>query len=707
MAVLNKIRSKGVFLIIIIALALFAFILGDLLKQGSFTGANSDVIGVIGDTEIKREQFARQVQNFVQSRQGLSEVQAAEQLWTQEINNALLNKQVDEAGIEVSDEAVRNYIEVMYSQYPQFQDLNGSFSDAKLFEFIEDLKQNDPARYKLWQQDVNEAANKVKQMQFFTLLKSGIVGTNAAGKMDYHLENDSRNFSFVNIPYTSIPDADVTVSKEEIKEYIKAREKQYQTVAQRDIVYAFFEDKASKEDTEEIKRNLEQLINDTQVLNKNSNNEELRVGLRNTPDPIQFANENSDIAGSGDFVEESTLSDSAQALKKIGIDSLHGPYEDNGYLKASRVIARSVVMDSVKNRHILIAYAGAERAAPNVTRSRDEAEKLADSIFANIESNKTNFQKEYDYFKTNTELAKSEDIGWVVKSGNASGFAKGFTDFLFSSDKNTIGVAESTFGFHIISIDDTRAPLKTVKLATVAKKIESSKTTGKQLFNTVQKFEAAVEKGNFDAVAKKYNVTSTPVNALKALDETLPGIGTNRPIVKWAFDEETNLNDIKRFEVAQGYVVAKVTKSSEAGLMSVEEASATVTPILRNKKKAAMIMAKIKSGDLQAIASANGVAVQEAIAVNRKNPALPDAGNEPKVVGTAFGIALNKTSKPVAGEAGVFVVKTTAIENAPDIKNYKGAANEAAMRMANQSSSQLLEALKKNVDIKDNRSKFY
>lgn len=707
MAVLNKIRSKGVFLIIIIALALFAFILGDLLKQGSFTGANTDVIGVIGDTEVKREPFVRQIQNFVQSRQGMSEVQAAEQLWTQEINNAILNNQVDAAGIEVSDEAVRNYIEVMYSQYPQFQDNNGAFSQAKLFEFIENLKENDPSRYKLWQQDVNDAANKVKQLQFFTLLKSGMVGTNAAGKLEYHLENDNRNFSFVNIPYTSIPDADVNVSKEEIKAYIKEREKQYQTVAQRDIVYAFFEDKPSQVDTDEIKRNLEQLITDTKVLNKNTNNEELRVGLRNTKEPIQFANENSDIAGTADFIEEKTLSDSAQALKNVPLDSLYGPYEDNGYLKASRVVARSVVMDSVKNRHILVAYAGAERAAPGITRTRDEAEKLADSIFKNIEANKTSFQKEFDYFKTNTELAKSEDIGWVVKSGNASGFAKGFTDFLFSSDVNTIGVAESTFGFHIISIDESRAPLKTIKLATVAKKIESSKATGKQLFNTVQKFEAAVQKGNFDAVAKKYKVTPTPVNALKVLDETLPGIGTNRPIVKWAFDEETNLNDIKRFEVAQGYVVAKVTKASEAGLMSVEEASATVTPILRNKKKAAIIIAKIKSGDLQAIASANGVAVQEAIAVNRKNPTIPGAGNEPKVVGTAFGTALNKTSKPVAGEAGVFVVKTTAIENAPDIKNYQGAAKEAATRMANQSTSLLLEALKKNVDIKDNRSKFY
>jgi peptidylprolyl isomerase/peptidyl-prolyl cis-trans isomerase D len=77
------------------------------------------------------------------------------------------------------------------------------------------------------------------------------------------------------------------------------------------------------------------------------------------------------------------------------------------------------------------------------------------------------------------------------------------------------------------------------------------------------------------------------------------------------------------------------------------------------------------------------------------------------VVGTAFGLALNKTSKPVAGDTGVFVVKTTAIQNAPDIKNYQGVANEAASRIANQSTSLLIEALKNKMDIKDNRSRFY
>jgi len=707
MAILSKIRSRGIFLIIIIALALFAFIVGDLIRQGSLTGDNADTIGVIGDNEIKRESFARQIQNFIQNRQGMSEAQAAEALWNQEISNTILNAQVASAGIEVSDEAVSNYIKTSYAQVPQFLDANGIFSEAKLYGFIEDLKTNDPARYQLWQQDVENAANAVKQQQFFTLLKSGLVGTNASGKIEYHLENDNRNFSFVNIPYTSITDDKAAVSKNEIKTYIEAHPDHFQAVAQRDITFVLFEDKASNSDKEALKGTMAKLINDATIFNKNTNSDELRVGLANSADPTRFANENSDIAGNNSFVPINSLSNEAQGLNTTEIGAVYGPYEEGGYYKASRVMDRKVIMDSIKNRHILVAYAGAERANPTIIRNKEAAKKVADSLLAEIGQNKTSFDTQFTYFTENTDLAKGEDIGWVVNSGNASGFAPGFTKFLFENTQGTVGIAESSFGYHIIRIDEATSPINSLKLATIAKKIDASKATGKQLFNTVQKFEAAADKGNFDEVAKKYNVTTTPVTSLKSLDETLPSLGANRAIVKWAFDEETSVNDLKRFEVSSGYVVAKVTKATDAGLMSVEEASVTVTPILRNKKKAKMIMDKMKSNDLSAIASANGVAVQEAAAVNRKNPTIAGAGNEPRVVGTAFGLALNKTSKPIAGDTGVFVVKTTAIQNAPDIKNYQGAANEAASRVANQSTSMLIEALKKKVDITDNRSRFY
>lgn len=93
--------------------------------------------------------------------------------------------------------------------------------------------------------------------------------------------------------------------------------------------------------------------------------------------------------------------------------------------------------------------------------------------------------------------------------------------------------------------------------------------------------------------------------------------------------------------------------------------------------------------------------------LTEKNPTLPGVGEEPFVVGTAFGLAQGATSKPIAGENGVFVIKVIAIETAPELQNYTFNANTIATQSANQSTTKLVEALKKAVEIEDNRSVFY
>ena len=56
MAILNDIRKKGVFLIVIIALALFSFIFADIISSGGFSSSKSQsTVAVINGKEIERE----------------------------------------------------------------------------------------------------------------------------------------------------------------------------------------------------------------------------------------------------------------------------------------------------------------------------------------------------------------------------------------------------------------------------------------------------------------------------------------------------------------------------------------------------------------------------------------------------------------------------------------------------------------------------
>ncbi|MGJ8683441.1 MAG: peptidylprolyl isomerase [Nonlabens sp.] len=705
MAILGKIRSQGLILILVIALALFAFIIQGLLTSNGAAKASS--LGSVGSTELDREAFGRRVEATMQQRgAGTSTVQAVNSVWDAEVRDAVLKMQIDEAGIEVSDEAVKNQITTMYANAPIFQDENGQFSEIKLNTFVADLKNNQPERYQLWLQDVNNAADQAKQNQFFNLLKSGIIGTQAAGEMEYRLANDNRSFTFVNIPYTSIADSLVEVSKSEIADYVSKNESKYKAQAQRDIQYVVFEDKASQADKDKMKADLAKILPASyEVFNTNTNKTEINKGLEGVTDIETFVNAQSDVPYDGTYVLTSKLPAAAKAMANLEKGATYGPYEDGEYIKIARVEDKKMLMDSVQNKHILFAYAGAERSA--ATRTKEEAKRLADSVFAITGQNSKKYATQWDYFNKNTEVAKAEDLGWMMSSGNGRSLAKGYRDFLYSNDKGTVGIAESSFGYHIIRIEDTAAPSEAIKIATVAKKVEASKATGKQLFTNAQKFQQGVADKDFAEVAKEFSLEVKPVKSLKALDENLPGLQRNRSIVQWAFRENTDVGETERFETSQGYVIVQLTRKSEEGLMSAEDASATVTPILRNKKKAKMIMDKITATDVNDIAAAQGQNARAATSVNRKNPTIPGVGEEPKVVGTAFGLEQGATSKPIAGEKGVFVVKVTAIENAPDLGNYGSDANEVAQRTANQATSKLVEALKKSVEITDNRATFY
>lgn len=703
MAILGKIRNQGVILILVIALALFAFIIQGVLTSGGQKQA--DAVGYVGDTEINRESFARKVENASQNRgANFSQVQAVNSVWDAEVRNAILEQQIKASGIRVTDKKVADQVKDAYKTNPQFLNEDGSFSEAKFKTFVDGIKTTNPGA---WNDYISGTATSAKQELFFNLLKSGLIATNADGEMEYRMENDNRSFSFVNIPYSTISDSAVEVSKSEIESYVNKHKEQFKVDAQRDIEFVLFEDKASPADKDALKTELNKLLT-TQTLRNLSTKEDYTVpAITDATDLEGFVAQNSEEPYNDRYVMVSNLSPNAKAIANVEKGRTYGPYEEGEFLKLSLVEDKKTINDSVQNRHILIAYAGAQRAAASISQTKEEAKATADSIFNLIGQNKSRFDSKFEYFKENKEVANGQDIGWVVYSGNARNFAPGFTKFLYENENGTVGIAESSFGYHIIRIDDVSAPKQAVKLATVAKKVLASKQTGKELFTKTVKFQKSAKSGDFTALAKENAVTTTPVKNLKPLDETLPVVGQNRSIVKWAFNEDRSVGDVERFETSQGYVVVKLNKMSEAGNMSSEEASAKVSPILRKEKKAKMIMDKIKATDVAEIAKNQGQPTKMASTVNRKNPTITGVGEEPLVVGTAFGLAQGATSKPIAGENGVFVIKLTSIETAPDLQNYSANANTLATQAANQSTSKLVEALKKSVEIEDNRSVFY
>jgi hypothetical protein len=394
----------------------------------------------------------------------------------------------------------------------------------------------------------------------------------------------------------------------------------------------------------------------------------------------------------------------ADELTSLKSDEVFGPYKDGTTYKLSKQVAKKMIADSAKVRHILIPFIGSVRADASVTKTDAQAKTTADSIYNVIRSNRSKFKS---LLSLSSDKVSNEKDG-VIEFAYTDGFAAEFKAYSFENPKGSLGVVKTNFGYHIIEILDQGKKQEAYKMATIVQEIEPSIKTIDGVFTDKSKFEIAVADADFETVAKENNYTTSPVSGLKELDETIPGLGVQRAIVRWSFEDGVEVGDFKSFNISGGgFVVAKVTAVNEAGLMSVEKASVTALPEIRKEKKAQLIKDRVSATTLEAIASDEGQTVKTALAVNMKNPTLSGAGREPKVIGTAFGLEEGATSKLIVGENGVYAIQLTKLTPAEPLPNYQAAANRVGQAKSNAVNTQLYNALKEAADIEDNRATFY
>ena len=719
MAILNKIRQRSLFLILIIGLALFAFVLSGLFDtsgSGSLFGGPQDIVATVNGKDINREEFMNRVE--VMQRQlgpNATSTQAMNNVYDQIVRLKVLETQFEDLGLDVEKDQMRDLLKASFSSFPEFNNEAGIFDEAKLNEFIANLKATSPQRspigngainYAEWVDNEQSIATNAMQQTYFNMIKAGINATLVEGEVDYGLENQLVDIKYTMVPYTGIPDSLVEVTKADITKYINENKKKYEIEASRDINFVQFQEVASVEDEAEIKTNLMSLLDNSVVYNSETKANDTISGLRDTNDIENFINGNSDIKYNDRFIFKTSLPTAvADSIFKLNVEGIYGPYKDGGYYKLSKVVAETQLPDSVKVRHILIPFVGSLSTAPTVTKTDAEAKKTADSLLGVIKANRSKFPELVTAF--------SSDQGSVQNGGEYdfhpfNTMVKPFNDFEFEHSKGDLGVVKTDFGYHIIEILDQKNKARAIKVATLARKIEPSEKTINDLFNTTQKFEIAIQGEDFQEVATKNNYEVRPVNTIKELQESIPGLGSQRAIVRWAFEDATKTGDYKRFSVPTGgYVVVQLAAINKKGLMSVENASVTAIPEIRKEKKAKLIREKIKATTVDEVAKNQNVSVSTAAAVNMKTPTLSGAGQEPKVVGTAFGLKEGQTSKLIDGNKGVFIIEVTKVTEAPKLENYQANTNRLSTTRVNSAQTTVFNALKEAADIEDNRAKFY
>ncbi|MCH3884411.1 peptidylprolyl isomerase [Tenacibaculum aquimarinum] len=702
MAILSKIRERSMFLILVIGLALFAFVLDPSTLGDFFNSSKINEVGDINGETISRQEFAEALELYqTQNGNRVSEMQASKIVWDNLVRQKLYTAQLEEAGITLGEQDIMNvlYQTPSVQNDPRFQTA-GMFDKSKFLEYLATIKEDSSQKetWNSWQSYMSSIGDNLKRTTYDDLIGAGLGASLKEGEAQYLNENTKISGSFVYVPYTSVADSLIALKKSDIQNYIDANPADFKTEASRDIKYVKFDILPTAEDELAIKNEIGALLED--------NEQFASKGLKNATDYVAFLDENkSDEPLNNNYMFKNDLfAEVAEGIMSKNVGEVFGPYKDRGFYKISKVTEVAQMPDSVKASHILIPFLGSRSATAETTLVEDDARIQADSILSVLKRNRNKFSdlaKKFSVDKTNAD--KGGELDWFAYNR----MVPEFRDYTFNNKKGDIGVVKSPFGFHIVKIDDQTKKQKVVKLATLSKRIVASEATENTVFQNAETFALEVSNGNsIDEAAKSKELQARASVGLKVLDENIAGLGNQRQIVSWAFGNDIEVGSFKRFDVDNGYVVATVTGKAEKGLLSVEKATARVRPLVLKEKKAALIKDKMDGATLADIASANGQSVKNISDVTLNSPTISGVGNEPSVIGAMINAKENELYNKIEGEKGVFAFSVSKKELPTALPNYDTYRKRIADQRRNQS-FKMYEAIKKASDVEDNRASFY
>jgi peptidyl-prolyl cis-trans isomerase D len=702
MGLMSFLRERmGKILVIVIGLALFAFIAGEVITYGkTFWNGDASTVGIIGGEKIGYDEYNQKVtdatRNFAQQYGQAIPPQLSgriqEETWNQMISQSILKREMEKLGLTVSTNEIQSMISgpnpepqiVQYFGDPKTGQVDKNRLNQILSQ-VQNAKPTDEISVQ-WNSMVTPMIENRKANKYVALVQNGLYVNDLEAKDDYIAKNKLANFKYITLDYASVPDNKVEVSNSDYQEYYDAHKGMFKNAQElRSFDYVVFNGAASKADTAALKAQMDQLA----AHFKTDNNDSLFVQI------------NADTKTPATYQKKGALGpqlDSVMFTAPKGF--VYGPYVNNGAYKIAKLIDSRTEPDSVKARHILINPA----TAGGVDKARAKADSLENLIKGG---------------KSFADLAKmySEDKGSAEKGGELGTFARGamvpvFEDAAFSGAKGEYKIVTSQFGVHLIQIEDQKGSSKVAKVAIVDKPIAASSTTQSAAYNKAQSFISQVNGDNFAEVAKKNGFSVKKATDVSGLADALPGLDNARKVVRWAF-KDAGKGDVSDqvYDAGDQYVVARLIQIKPQGQLDLDEVKEQIKPEVIKLVKAKQLSDKLQSAlngasGIEQAAQKVGAKVNPVQNVVLANPVIPGLALEYKVVGNIFGSAINKLSKPVAGEHGVYAYIVDSFVNPAPLTNTVREREQLQAAVAQRVNSQVFEALKDKANVKDYRVKF-
>ncbi|PLX08878.1 MAG: peptidylprolyl isomerase, partial [Marinilabiliales bacterium] len=650
MATLQKIRNRaGLLIAIIVGMALFAFVLGDLFKSGKSVFGNSEnEIASIDGQGVPLQYFQAKVDEFVENyknNSGQSDVDEKtiemlrEQVWDYVLREALLGKEYEELGLavhpdELFDMVQGNNIDPQIQQIPIFRDENGRFDRAKVIQYLKSLEQN-PEQKDIWLAFEDGLMKTRIATKYNNLIKKGYYVTNLEAQEEFESKNKKVNLSYVALRYNAISDSSIQVTEKDLQSYYEEHKSKYEQKASRDMDYVVFDIAASQDDIAAT----EQWVAD------------LKEDFATAEDDLRFAAMNTDIPENYRYLKRDELS---EALDSTFFDTLVGtvvgPYLEGEAYKITKLVDRKMVADSVKASHILLS--------PQALQANlDMLNKMADSLIDIIEADPTQFELLAMEYNTDKTKETGGDLGWFDNKS----MVQPFSDSCFFSPKGHVARVATQFGVHIFKVVDKSEESEMVKLATIARTIEPSSATYQQIYSEASEFAGLNNtKEKFESFVNENGLAKRIANNVLENDKQISGLDNPREMIRWAYKAEKG--DVSSvFEIGDRFVVALLTETREEGIASLDQVRTEIEINVTKEKKAEKLMNNIESKissvkGIEELAAALNTELRTAENISFSMSNVPGLGVEPALVGAAVSVDQGQMYGPIEGNNGVYVI---------------------------------------------------
>ena len=702
MATIQRIRQRSGLLVVVVFVALIAFLLGDLFRSGGskFFG-DPNVIGTVNGRDITRQELSQGMEELragnPEQYANTTSIQLANFVWNNIVTEELLSAELSAAGMSVSEQEIYFDIITNPNIRQNFAGANGQFDENMFKSYIAQVRDNRDASeqsVEMWTQWLSferAVANQAQNFKYTNAIEKATFMPACLAETEINRGDAQHPAQYVYVPYIDVNEDEINVSDEDAKRYFNAHKEDFSQEEGRNIEFINFPLAPSESDREGVRAELASLS----------------FEWLDVEDDSVFVNQHSDVRFQSEYYTTTELVgtglDTLVDGQSVGFQK--GPIDLGGAFAVVKLVDRKTVPDSVKARHILIPFAGATRADASVTRNPQEAKVLADSLFAYLEGNPSAFESVSEAFSSDVVAKeKGGDLGYFSRGS----MAKPFENFCFFRKNGSMGVVPTQFGWHVIQVTDQKGANDVYKIGQIIREILPSDETIQTLYNQASGYAAEAQTAeDYRALATEKGFFLRPARNLGRFEEVVSGLGTARRVVRWAWDDDREEGNIGLLENdGNGYVVVVLTDKLEEGTSSFEMVQAQCLEAAKKDAKKALVLERLENASagaatIEAVATAAGKEVRTlSFRISQFN--ISGVGNEAKVVGTICGLEPGTLSPVILGENGAFVAITSPANPAPQI-DYANMAQNTQRSIRNLVGTQAYKALQDKAKIEDMR----